>query len=234
METDEAFCSKPIKVEPIVDIIYDESIPEDATASNENSCVVKQETYNAENGEHSKFISDDCDVPIKPEVKTEPNCVWLPSHEGTEEVSDPVASSNPVFQCKVCQVTFRSACYLEKHLPTHTPKTYECPECGKTFYRKQYLADHMNTHSGIKPYKCEVCQKKFPNQTCLWKHSFTHIEIKPHICQVCRLQQVLSNSFLYLPSFKSLLYFSVDKPNAAVSSHVEQFIFCNHCSKGNN
>ena len=100
--------------------------------------------------------------------------------------------------CSVCKRTFQYRCQLEKHLTTHSEKTFNsrnnpklrsrpfsCSVCNKSFTRKHHLIEHERIHSGSRSFSCSVCNKSFTRKSNLVQHERIHSGSKPFSCSVC-------------------------------------------------
>ena len=64
--------------------------------------------------------------------------------------------------CKICEKSFSSKQYLNRHIKSvhEGIKDHKCDLCEKSFSTKQYLNTHMKSvHEGIKDHKCELCER---------------------------------------------------------------------------
>ena len=79
--------------------------------------------------------------------------------------------------CSECGQMFLTGGTLKKHLKTQhfDPQIYECHVCQKTFKRKDKLNNHLSIHTGIRPFLCDLCPKKFITKTKLKEHQRRHL-----------------------------------------------------------
>jgi len=132
--------------------------------------------------------------------------------------------------CKICNMRFRTACYLRTHSLTHVPKeertVYQCNVCNKEFRGPRYYRMHMKTNCfrdapvqnvkvDTKIFECDLCEKKFKWKQALNVHKQKHTGIyRKHPCKECD------------KTFNSA---------AAAYSHVKlchtERLACHHCGK---
>ncbi|RXG57093.1 Zinc finger protein, partial [Armadillidium vulgare] len=94
-----------------------------------------------------------------------------------------------IFECKICNRSFRWKKNLIRHTYTHTNEApYKCSKCPKAYCSKYELSRHKNQHLGIKPFKCEQCHKTYYKKNSLNTHMAVHSAIKPFSCQYCKTQ----------------------------------------------
>ncbi|XP_055910627.1 zinc finger protein 91-like [Eupeodes corollae] len=94
--------------------------------------------------------------------------------------------TNKSFKCKICPTGFESKEALKQHNKSHgKEKPFLCSECGLRFVRNDYLLIHMRRHTGEKPFTCKYCGKGFPRKTDLNVHVKYHTGEKTHLCTIC-------------------------------------------------
>lgn len=83
--------------------------------------------------------------------------------------------------CHLCGKAFMVACYLTKHLRTHSDeRPFKCDfdDCTLAFARKDKLQRHRNTHVGERKHVCQECGKSYFHRYDLTIHMRTHVSYK--------------------------------------------------------
>lgn len=79
------------------------------------------------------------------------------------------------YECKVCQMKFRSPFNLTRHMRGHTDeRPYNCKYCDRAFRTNGVLQGHERIHTGEKPYQCGICNKNFRQKITLTLHMKVH------------------------------------------------------------
>lgn len=135
-------------------------------------------------------------------------------------------SNQNAFSCALCQKTFQTKHFVERHVRTFHKKErpYICRFCGKGFSTEWYCQKHESHHEkGTGPriaardrtYSCTYCRKVFTKPRQLRMHESTHTGEKKYCCTVC------DKSFCYSSSlFKHLKCMHSDKSTSVCQ-------FCN-------
>ena len=91
---------------------------------------------------------------INSEIPADPNSSQ--ETQSTEEIED-------IFQCKICDQTFKKPLEIKKHKLTCTKlgNKYSCEVCGKGFMQKSYCDQHFDFYH-TKKFVCTMCEKSFP------------------------------------------------------------------------
>ena len=55
-----------------------------------------------------------------------------------------------------------------------TTKKYECEVCGHRTKYACWLRKHMQSHTGEKPYECDICRAKYASRRSLNNHMKIH------------------------------------------------------------
>ncbi|XP_061534917.1 zinc finger protein 665-like [Phycodurus eques] len=77
--------------------------------------------------------------------------------------------------CAVCNMIFRRADKLNRHMRTHTKeKPFRCTDCSRTFSQSYHLSRHQRQKHGLRPYICHRCGKAFASWLKLKEHQKTH------------------------------------------------------------
>lgn len=141
----------------------------------------------------------------------------------------PESSDSPtkVYQCEICDKTFKLKHHLARHKFKHVEdKPYSCETCRKCFKSRQDMNRHSRLHTGTKTnanepeLSCNKCEKTFTCKNTLVQHLQTHLidleksPVMPYSCDTC------SKSF---PSQSKL--------NMHNRSHQENPFFCEYCEK---
>jgi len=138
-----------------------------------------------------------------------------PETSGGLDGSGNTENSNVVFdcrpQCSVCGRRFAFACWLRKHMQSHTgEKPFSCNFCDKKFRTKYQQRMHERRHKGELPqcpvcggryillakhmmihstdsyeHVCSVCKRAFREARYLKKHMLIHTDERPYTCQDC-------------------------------------------------
>nr|XP_006821055.1 PREDICTED: zinc finger protein Xfin-like [Saccoglossus kowalevskii] len=100
-------------------------------------------------------------------------------------------STNEIYQCLVCNKSFKGKSEMKDHLQAHErDKPYQCGICGQRFTNRRYFQSiHMKTHTGNEPFKCSICGKTLSSNQRLVGHMRTHTGEalkKPHQCKYCQ------------------------------------------------
>jgi uncharacterized Zn-finger protein len=91
-----------------------------------------------------------------------------------------------LFSCNKCDLTFKFAGDLAKHVRSHTISSpYQCTICQRKFTHIGSLNTHLRIHSGERPYKCNQCNKQFTQSNSLMVHVKSHLSNKPFQCELC-------------------------------------------------
>lgn len=81
--------------------------------------------------------------------------------------------------CHLCGKSFMVACYLTKHLKTHSDeKPFKCDLCPQAFARKDKMKRHRNTHIGLRKHVCQECGKSYYHRYDLTIHMRTHVRFE--------------------------------------------------------
>ncbi|KAJ8981527.1 hypothetical protein NQ317_006688 [Molorchus minor] len=115
------------------------------------------------------------------------------------------------YQCKVCDLTFKTLQEFNKHKESHTNNEYPCQFCDLSFKTateyalhgfkhtnnyscsicnfvtksKGSICGHIKRHEGRYEYYCDICGKGFIGKALLASHEEIHLDIKRYICEVC-------------------------------------------------
>jgi len=90
------------------------------------------------------------------------------------------------FNCRFCDMKFRSEGALSKHELIHVGnELYKCRICSKVFAENQVFLEHMNTHAKKHKYKCSFCKKTCVSNIDLKRHERVHTGERPFKCNVC-------------------------------------------------
>ncbi|KAK7157137.1 hypothetical protein R3I93_008569 [Phoxinus phoxinus] len=104
----------------------------------------------------------------------------------TQDFQDEDEINKRVYQCSMCDKSFKKSSHLKQHVRSHTgEKPYRCNLCGRSFVSAGVLKSHLNTHTGVKAYKCDVCDTCFTTNGSLNRHMIIHLNTKPFKCTVC-------------------------------------------------
>ncbi|XP_051721614.1 zinc finger protein 236-like isoform X1 [Ctenopharyngodon idella] len=104
----------------------------------------------------------------------------------TQDFQDEDEINKRVYQCSMCEKSFKKSSHLKQHVRSHTgEKPYRCNLCGRSFVSAGVLKSHLNTHTGVKAYKCNVCDACFTTNGSLNRHMIIHLNTKPFKCNVC-------------------------------------------------
>uniref|UniRef100_A0A8C1E1C7 Zinc finger protein 236 n=1 Tax=Cyprinus carpio carpio TaxID=630221 RepID=A0A8C1E1C7_CYPCA len=104
----------------------------------------------------------------------------------TQDFQDEDEINKRVYQCSMCDKSFKKSSHLKQHVRSHTgEKPYCCNLCGRSFVSAGVLKSHLNTHTGLKAYKCNICDTCFTTNGSLNRHMIIHLNTKPFKCTVC-------------------------------------------------
>lgn len=63
-----------------------------------------------------------------------------------------------VFECKVCDTTWKKESVFKRHLEEHmSTNTFECHQCSTSFPNKEQLERHISTHMIVVHFTCNIC-----------------------------------------------------------------------------
>ena len=79
--------------------------------------------------------------------------------------------------CMTCQKTFKSKSELNKHVVSHSGKTWNCQKCKYFTNDPRNLRAHMHLHGPSSRYPCENCNKSFKHYQQLKRHREEHKSI---------------------------------------------------------
>ena len=93
-----------------------------------------------------------------------------------------------LFQCDVCQLSFKSQNGLQLHVQIHSNESrqmnqYECDICAKRFYTIPNLRSHFRIHSSKVP--CDQCDKYFPKMNLKQHKEIVHSGVTKVECHIC-------------------------------------------------
>ncbi|VVC30798.1 Zinc finger C2H2-type,Zinc finger, RING/FYVE/PHD-type [Cinara cedri] len=91
------------------------------------------------------------------------------------------------FNCNICCKQFLLKSKLLMHKKLHAIQTYTCQICKMGFKQKSYLYAHEQIHTG-QLFTCPICKKRFNTRSKLSRHERIHTEDKRFVCQVCKKQ----------------------------------------------
>ncbi|KAF4103587.1 hypothetical protein G5714_016470 [Onychostoma macrolepis] len=104
----------------------------------------------------------------------------------TQDFQDEDEINKRVYQCSMCDKSFKKSSHLKQHVRSHTgEKPYRCNLCGRSFVSAGVLKSHLNTHTGVKAYKCNICDTCFTTNGSLNRHTIIHLNTKPFKCTIC-------------------------------------------------
>ncbi|KAL0280423.1 UNVERIFIED_CONTAM: hypothetical protein PYX00_001718 [Menopon gallinae] len=190
-------------------------------------------------------VVDRLEIKLK-SVKDELIDMYKSKEKSVAVVDNPVenveeATDNKL--CNICNKTFSSSHYLEKHKQCHTKVfSYYCEYCGKGFAILRKLENHLLLHSNSSRFQCEMCGKRFAQKHTLTDHIRQHKGEYAYRCSVCNKGFVRKSVYkihLQIHSGDSLICHCCGrqfKNSANLSVHVKQCsgdlkFSCNKCEK---
>ncbi|KAG5680920.1 hypothetical protein PVAND_010396 [Polypedilum vanderplanki] len=88
--------------------------------------------------------------------------------------------------CPICNKSFKTAACLRSHKRVHNPTIIECDYCGKNYTQKPELIKHIKfVHFNRRDFVCEICNAGFGCKGHLKAHYLTHQQFKGISCSVC-------------------------------------------------
>ncbi|KAJ8311602.1 hypothetical protein KUTeg_010957 [Tegillarca granosa] len=117
-----------------------------------------------------------------------------------------ISEKNRPFSCEICDVTFSSKNWIDKHLKLkHNEGDYKlpilvCETCGSEFLERYTLNHHRLTHvKNPKLFECGICLGNFKTRTKLDNHDCSadgimSVSKKPFPCKKCPLSFKTSDS----------------------------------------
>ncbi|CAG9535316.1 unnamed protein product [Cercopithifilaria johnstoni] len=90
------------------------------------------------------------------------------------------------YQCEVCGVLLGrlGTWNLKRHQLTHEDeRLFECHVCNKTFKECCKLKRHKLTHGNERPFKCHLCSAAFNDPSSLKRHQLTHASVRLFRCE---------------------------------------------------
>lgn len=73
----------------------------------------------------------------------------LHTHKCDNVVAGSTGVEEGVWQCEMCEKTFKNERYLARHKQLHGLPSFDCEHCGKKFIRKVSFAIGLIVHNGI-------------------------------------------------------------------------------------
>ncbi|KOX71288.1 hypothetical protein WN51_04392 [Melipona quadrifasciata] len=94
---------------------------------------------------------------------------------------------NPIYQCDICNATYRVKQLLVNHIKSkhNGERRYKCAQCEKGFNDTKSLYNHVLLHTGKKPFVCEYCNMSFRRKDSRDHHRRKHTGEQPYQCPDC-------------------------------------------------
>ena len=136
-----------------------------------------------------------------------------------------VHTEDRIYQCQICQKTFKSVSVLNNHIQSHNKK-FDCSKCSKIFSTQSYLNMHIkHYHENPNNFECESCGRKFNQKSNLKTHQKVHEKNRPQPYKCQRCDYLTGYKFSYIAHQKS--HEREDKKIATMKNPIK----CEKCLK---
>jgi len=111
-----------------------------------------------------------------------------PKDDSNEFIILELDNNVKLYQCDICQKTFKDRSKLRSHREIHTEeRNVICPDCGKGFKTMNCLRNHKRLHMPERTYfNCDQCEKRYTQKIQLKKHiEIVHMLRRDFVCNTC-------------------------------------------------
>ena len=93
-------------------------------------------------------------------------------------------SDGRIYQCQLCDKSFRHVKSLRDHKQKHYGITYKCEMCFKILSDKKNIKRHRSIHMDVN-YPCPECDESFQEKIFYVRHSLRHLPKQCFLCENC-------------------------------------------------